>query len=585
MDAFALQAIAGELSEVLSGARLDRISQADAHTIVLFFSGARARGRRLLVSADPAFPRVHLAADPPASLPEAPAFCRALRKRLVGSRLTRAAAGEWERVLQFSFERRGGAFALMAEMMGRWSNLILLKGATGEILEVLRPAPRSRNPRRPLERGGRYRLPPPQEKANPDALTPDAIRKMFEESNLRSAAPEEFARWLVRSVGGLSPAVARELARASRADEGWAGAADALTRVILGYRRREFAPAWVLGADGSPVGLSAVRIPGAEPASRRAFGSMNEAADAFYEKILRDARLEERKKGASRILRRARERVRRAIDAAREDAAADAEAGDALRKGELLLERLDEAGEARVLRVLDGDDPVEIALDPRLTPSANAQRYFRRYKKLKRRASSARARLREMESEEAFVEGLTFDLEAADDGEGVSGVEEALARAGVPVRREEAKPGRGGGARGRRPAPARRYRRFLSPSGWEVIVGKNAMGNEELLRRVGRRSDTWLHARDAPGSHALLRRAEGAPAEPDEETLVQAAAFAAYFSRGRADSKLPVAWLPFASLRRPKGARPGQVLLGAHRTILVDPALGERLCGEWEEVS
>ena len=111
--------------------------------------------------------------------------------------------------------------------------------------------------------------------------------------------------------------------------------------------------------------------------------------------------------------------------------------------------------------------------------------------------------------------------------------------------------------KGRQAVRARPYRRFVSPSGWEAIVGKNAMGNDALLRRVGRASDMWFHARVVPGSHVLLRRAGNVPAaEPDGETLAQAAAFAAYFSRGRTDSKLEVAYLPFTSLRRPKGGRP-----------------------------
>ena len=159
MDTFVLQAIAAELSEHLLGARLERISQADAHTIVLFFSGARREKRALLVSADPAHPRVHLTDNPPPSLPEAPTFCRALRKHLSGLRLTRAAAGEWERVLQFSFEpggggpRRGDSFALMAEVMGRWSNLVLLNGATGRYSKPRDSFPPAPTPRDLLREG------------------------------------------------------------------------------------------------------------------------------------------------------------------------------------------------------------------------------------------------------------------------------------------------------------------------------------------------------------------------------------------------------------------------------------------------
>ena len=593
MDTFVLQAIAAELSESLLGARLERISQADGHTIVLFFSGERRKKRSLLISTDPAHPRVHLTAEPPPSLPEAPTFCRALRKHLSGLRLTRAAAGEWERVLQFSFEPGGGgprssdSFALMAEVMGRWSNLVLLSGATGEILEAKRFVPPGPHTPRPLERGGRYRLPPEQKKANPGDLTRGALQGMIREEDLSSAGREEFARWLVRSVAGVSPVLARALASASKAEEGWAGAADALMSAVESYQKKEFFPAWVLGAGGEPHALSAAGTPGADAASYRAFDSMNEATDAFYGRLVKDARLDERKKRVSKTLRRAGERVRSSIEAVRRDLASAGEAEDVLRKGELLLAHLGEVEEkASAVSFSAEEEQIDIALDPRLTPSENAQKYFRRYKKLKRRASTGLARLQEMEEEERFIGALAFDLETAEEVEDVAGVEEALAQAGYAGRGREKKSERDARPKGRQAARARPYRRFVSPAGWEVIVGKNAMGNDEMLKNVGRAGDTWLHARGVPGSHVLLRGGgDGLPSEPDPETLAQAAAFAAYFSRGRTDSKLAVAYLPFSRLRKPKGRRPGQVLIGAHETILVDPDAGKRLSEEWEEVN
>ncbi len=590
MDTFVLQAIAAELTGSLLGARLERISQTDAHTIVLYISGARREKRALLISTDPAHPRVHLTADPPPSLPEAPTFCRALRKHLSGHRLTRVAAGEWERVLQFSFERGGGSghsdsFALMAEVMGRWSNLVLLQGATGEILEAKRFVPPGPHTPRPLERGGRYQLPPEQKKQNPGALTKEALLEMIREEDIDSADQKEFSKWLVRSVAGVSPALAREITSASNAEGGWAGAADALMGAVESYRKKEFSPAWVLGESGEPVGLSAAKIASGDAAKYRPFDSMNEAADAFYGRSTKEFRLDERKKVVARMLRRAGDRVRASIEGVRRDLASAEEADAVLRKGELLLAHLDAVEEkASVVSVPAEDGHIEIALDPRFTPSENAQRYFRRYKKLKRRASTGLVRLQEMEEEEKFIGALAFDLETADAVEDVASVEEALARS--------AHAGRGGGRRKKDPRPkgrsaarARPHRRFVSPAGWEVIVGKNAMGNDEILKSVGRASDTWFHARGVPGSHVLLRRmGDGPPVEPDPETLAQAAAFAAYFSRGRTDSRLTVAYLPFSRLRKPKGRRPGQVLIGEHETVLVDPDVGKRLSAEWEEV-
>ena len=278
--------------------------------------------------------------------------------------------------------------------------------------------------------------------------------------------------------------------------------------------------------------------------------------------------------------------MRSSIEGVRRDLASAEEAEDILRKGELLLAHLGEVEEkAKVFSVPDKEAPLEIALDPKLTPSENAQKYFRRYKKLKRRASTSMVRLHEMEEDERFLGALAFDLETADEAGDLAGVEEALAQAGYAGRRGEKKAEKDARTKGRQAARARPYRRFASPAGWEVIVGKNAMGNDELLKSVGRARDTWLHARGVPGSHVLLRRADGEPTDPDEEILAHAAAFAAYFSRGRTDSKLTVAYLPFSRLRKPKGRRPGQVLIGSHQTILVDPDMGRRLCAEWEEVS
>ena len=311
---------------------------------------------------------------------------------------------------------------------------------------------------------------------------------------------------------------------------------------------------------------------------------MNEAADAFYGRLVEDAHLIERKKGVAKVLRRAEDRVRASIEAVRRDLASADEAEDVMRKGELLLSHLGEVEEkASVVSVSAEDGRIDIVLDPRLTPSENAQKYFRRYKKLKRRASTGLVRLQEMEEEERFIAALAFDLETADEFEDVSIVEEALAQAGYAGRRGE-KRAKEARRKGRRAARGKPYRRFVSPAGWEVVVGKNAAGNEEMLKSVGRANDTWFHARGVPGSHVILRRTGGETGEPDPEVLAQAAAFAAYFSRGRTDSRLTVAHLPFSRLRKPKGGRPGQVLLGAHETILIDPDVGKRLSEEWEEV-
>ncbi|MBI4250868.1 MAG: NFACT family protein [Candidatus Tectomicrobia bacterium] len=576
MDAFVLQAIARELDAALRGARLEKAVQADPFTFVLTFSCGDRRTRRLLLSGDLAHPRLHLTEESPPGQPEPGDFLRSLRKHLAGCRVTRVAAGEWERVAQLSFERAGsppGAFALLAEVMGRWSNLVLVEGRAGRVLDAMRLSTGERNPARPVERGAPYRLPPAQKKRAPGAVDEKDFLGLLAEAALKKGNQGERARWLVRTFGGLSPAVAAEIA--GRAGEDPRVLWEAVAWAVGCYREGRFHPSVILSSGGSPAGLSALEAASLPPARVQAWPSMNGAAEAFYREAAGGAPLQAGRAALARTVRGHLKRTGRNLAAVEEDLRQAGEAEDCRLKGDLLLRNLDGVGEGAVnVRFEHEGAPLEIALDPRLSPSGNAQRYFRRYKKLKRLVGAGGRRRQDLAAERSFLEELLYDAEEAGGPEALAGVRQALEEGGFgkkapsPSRRK----------RGRAAPPARPYRRFLSPGGWEIFVGKSALGNEALLRRVARGGDTWLHAQGLPGSHVLLRAAGEAP----EEALLQAAALAAYHSRGRRDGRVRVDYLPVERLRRPRGGRPGQVIFTGQRTLLASPEEGERLSRELE---
>ena len=576
MDAFVLQAIARELDAALRGGRLEKAAQADPFTFVLTFSCRDRRARRLLLSGGLSHPRLHLTEGNPPAQAEPGDFLRSLRKHLAGCRLTRAAAGEWERVVQLSFERPGGdAYALLAEVMGRWSNLVLVEGKTGVILDALRLSTGEANPARPIERGAAYRLPPAQKKRAPDAIGEEEFLGLLAGAGSKNGDPDERARWLVRTFGGLSPAVAAEVA--GRAGEDPRSLWEAFAWAVGCYRGGGFRPALLLDPQGAPAGLSALEVRALPPERVRPWPSMNEAADAFYRETAGGATLAAERAALAGRVRGHLRRTGRNLAAVEGDLRQAEEAEDCRLKGDLLLRHLEDAVEgAPSVQVEHGGERVEIALDPRFSPSENAQRYFRRYKKLKRLLGAGGRRRQALEGERAFLEELLYDAEEAEGPEALAGVLQALAEGGFG-RREASPPKR---KRGRAAAaPARPYRRFLSPGGWEIFVGKSALGNEALLRRVGRAGDTWLHAQGLPGSHVLLRAA----GEPGEEALRQAAALAAFHSRGRHDSRVRVDCLPVERLRRPRGGRPGQVIFTGQRTLLASPEEGECLLEELRE--
>ena len=583
MDVFVLQAIARELDTALRGARLEKAAQPEFLTVLLGFSGPGRKGLRVILSADPAHPRVHLTADNPPGLAEPPDFCRSLRRHLAGCRVARVAAGEWERVIQISLERPGGgsaAFALMAEVMGRWSNIVLVEGRSGRILDAIRLVPADQSPGRPILRNAAYRLPPPQKKIAPDSVEEGTLHRRVAEAGMEGAGREEMARWLVKTFSGVSPLVAAEVASRSGPGEGWRGLWPTLSQAVAAYRERRFRPALLLGPEGAPRGISALDLVGLGSERVRPCSTMNEAADAFYAGIVGRSALVARKARLAKALARHLKRVRRNLGAVERDLRQGEEAEEVRRKGEILIENLGRVEERASVFVAEREGRrLEIALDPRFSASANAQRYFRRYKKLKRLRAACEARRGEVEGERDFLEGLLYDLEEAQTLDGLDGVEAALGAAGYgPEERGDGKPRRR--PRGRAGSTAQPYRRFRSPGGWEIFVGKSALGNDALLRRVGREGDIWLHAQGLPGSHVLLR----APGGPGEEALLQAGALAAYHSRGRAEGRVRVDYLPVQRLRRPRGARPGQVLFTGQRTLLASPAEGERLLGELEEI-
>ena len=582
MDAFVLQAIASEVNAALAGGRFLRAVQTGPLTVRLACAGADRSDRGLLLSADPAFPRLHLTAGKMASLPEPSPFCMTLRKHLAGCRIRAVEMRGWERVVQISFERRGGSCALMAEVMGRWSNLILVEGGSGRVIEAAKLVGPERTRGRPVDRGIPYRLPPAPGKPGPDDMDEPALRALLEEGGGAGLDPRGAARLLVRGVAGISPAAAEEIAARVPEAERWEGLWAAFSGVVREYREGRFDPAIILDEEGLPAGLSALSLQSAGPGRIRRFSSMSEAADAFYREAVPGAGLADRKRRLFRILARRTGKTKRSLAAAEADREKSGGAEEERIKGELLLANLDrvakKASAVRVEREGEGEER-EIALDPRLSASENAQRYFRRYKKLKRGGPAGERRRGALAAELDFLDGLLFDLEEAASPEDLVSIEEIIEAAGYFPSRAVVK------SKGRKRPAARPYRRFRAPEGWEIYIGKNAAGNDALTRRVGRAGDLWFHARGLPGSHVLLRLPPGAgKADPPDAALRQGACLAARHSRGREAGKLEVDWVPFQNLRRPRGARPGLVTIRGQKTLTADPAEGERLLEELEEI-
>jgi predicted ribosome quality control (RQC) complex YloA/Tae2 family protein len=562
MEALVLKAVARELGNDLP-ARVQAVQQPSPRELVLLVRGAAER--RLLISTDPEAPRLHLLEERPVFLPSPTAFCRLLRKRLEGRVLVRVECPGVERSVTFAFAAPRGATAdllLIAELMGKHSNLILLDVSTGLVIDSLQHVAPPMSRVRTVLPGLPFTPPPASGRLALDALDAPAFAALWRETGGDAAA-------LFRRVLGLgSGMLALAIGHARQApgfteDPGsavYAALGECASRVERGDIRPVFYPERGV--------LLPLPVPGWEAELHMPAASMSEAGAAYYAQRLRRRAGDRRRGELSRELRRGLKRLTAEEALRREES--DAE-GDVA-----FLQAAAGALQAAATTVPKGatvfafDDPStgarrEMRLDPALGPRQNADALFRRARKIRRRSALAAqklpaivARRRVCEEELALVAALPPEaiLERLPAATAVSG------KPG-PTTARPTKTARTA------PAPAG-IREYRSAEGWRILVGKSGAGNDYLTGRVAAPEDFWFHVRDYPGAHVVLK---GAGAQPPDEAIRAAGAVAAWHSGARAEGLVDVAYTRRKNVRKVKGGPAGKVILGESLTVRVSPGV------------
>ncbi len=556
-DALVTAAIAQELRSKLLGGRVQQALQPTSHSVGLEIYAQGAR-RYLLLSIDPQDARVHLVSERLRRGVDAPSpLVLLLRKHVRGARLTDVTCPAYERILRFRFSHpEYGTSLLIAEIMGRLSNLILVD-EVGEIRDSLKRVGPEVNRVRVILPGAPYRPPPPQQKLLPDQVTPARL-----EAALR-AADEEMPLWraLVRTVAGLSPQAARELAARATGDP-YASVAAAEASRMVEELEALWAPlrtgAWephVVQEGEAILAYAPYRPVHLGPA--RPVESMSRAIEMYYaRKGQADPYAGLRATVAGEIA-EARKRLERQRTALQRQMVDPEEAQRWRQAGEWILAFAHEVRPGQDRLVVDtGEGMLQIDLDPQLTAVENAQAYFSRYRKAQRAAEEVPRRLEAVERELAYLDQLALDLEMAGSQPEIAAVREALSAAGYLRRRQG------------RSAPPPGPIEVTTPEGFTILVGRNSRQNDEITFRVAAPDDLWLHARGVPGAHVIIR-SRGRPVP--ETTLRRAAELAAYYSAARDEPDVLVSVVPRRRVRRQPGGHPGQVTYTGEETIRVRP--------------
>lgn len=560
VDAVAIAAVADELHQKVVGGRVQDVVEVDRQAVGLEIY---AHGERhyLLASADAEMARCHLVPGKLRRGVERPSPLGLLLKKYVeGARLVAVYQPPWERILHLDFSGENGETRLIVEMMGNRSNIILT--VEDEILDSIKRVRPEQNRYRAILPGKPYVPPPPQGKAHPEQVTPSMLGNFLGQ---RPDAPTW--RVLVDCIAGISPLLAREIVYFSSGDPE-APAFDveasmvhaAFAQRLAEVQRREWSPCVVPSAEGAGYRAFAAyrltHLEGWQPVE-----SISAAMAAYFGAWVGEDAYAPAKRRVQIQIDEALARVRRKVEALERELVNAGEIETLRKKGELLLAYGStlKRGQQVLRAQYDPDGPlVEIEVDPALTAVENARRYFEQYEKAKRAAADVPILLAKTQQEAAYLEQLATDLQLAENWPEIDAVCESLQESGhwrgVPTQ----------GPRGGKPG----IRRITTDDGFVILIGRSAAQNHTLITERSAVGDLWLHARDLPGGHVIVKN-DGRPI-PDE-VVRRAAELAAYYSAGRQNASVEVVITERRYVRPVKGGKPGMVTYRKERTLSVIP--------------
>ncbi|WP_054958370.1 Rqc2 family fibronectin-binding protein [Paenibacillus dakarensis] len=569
LDGIVTRAIVHEL-EACKGARINKIYQPNERDIVLHIRTQNGNAK-LLLSANPTYPRVHLTDESFVNPAEAPMFCMLMRKHCESGVIEEITQVGMERIIHIRVRQRDelgdiSSKMIIIELMGRHSNIILTDPSTGTILDGIHHVTPAISSYRVIMPGFAYTEPPQQNKLNP--LETD--QEQFREACLLNS--EEPVTWLVSSFSGMSPLAAQEIthrARPAADTEGLPAEKDcgrlwsAFSEIMDQIRNNKFTP--MAGVNGKGKLVFSVIPLTMLTEETKSYDTVSHCLEDYYgDKAQRDT-VKQKVSDLLRFLQNERSKNIKKLDNLNKDLE---EAGDADKyriSGELLFASLHMINkgdkEVELVNFYDEDQQViTIPLDPLLSPSDNAQRYFKKYNKYKNSLAVINEQLIKTREEINYIENLLQQLSHASMND-IDEIRDELVQQGYLRDRDRSRK-----ARKKKKNDKPTLHMYTSSEGIEIYVGKNNLQNEYVTNRLASSNDTWLHTKDIPGSHVVIRSDSFG-----EDTLQEAAQLAAYYSQAKESSSVPVDYTLIRHVRKPSGSKPGFVIYDHQKTLFVTP--------------
>ena len=621
IDGILCSVIAYELNRDLAGTRVDKIFQPASDTVVLHIR-TNSGVKHLIISVNCGHARVGLTDSPPENPAMPPSFCMLLRKYISGARIESVTNPGCERIIEINLSNTDElkdrkAYTLTVELMGRFSNIILINPGR-KIIDSAIHVDSQMSRVREVMPARIYEYPPAQDKMTIEEALDMAGSGLLPIKNEELARPIDKA--LVNSILGLSPMMAKQLVGQCNidirsnarllTDENIERLCPVLSDYFRAIINRDYRPALYFRDDNTPAEIALVPLSGF--ASCKNYSSVSEAFDACYKSYTISKSLNDSKKALLANVDSALSRLSKKYEAHKQDLEEGKRSDRYRMYGDLILTSVHQIKQGDAFAMLpdytdldsEGNPRLtEIPLNPALTPTDNANDYYKRYRKSKRKLQLAEEYIRDDEDSIQYLRSLRAAIMAADTGEDILALKEEISQDKKPERKDtspagdpnrmvgKAKSGKASSRALRQAAQlaqARKnrskktgrsdplpFRRYITSDGYEILCGRNNIQNDRLTFGVASPEDYWFHVKGIPGTHVIVRSHQGEEF-PSDLAVTKAASIAAYFSKSilleqhtAADMKCDVDYCKVSHIKKIPGAKPGMVIYEGYYTITV----------------
>jgi len=550
LDGIFLYHLKNEISDFAIDSRVDKIHQPSRDEIVITLR-SRQGSKRLLISCNADTARIHFTDYPPENPPKPPMFCLLLRRRLTGAWITSVEQDNLERILKIHFsgtDELGDKtnYSLIVEIMGRYSNIIFTD-SENKIIDSVKRIDENKSHVREILPGVTYTAPPSQDKLNIFTDDFETIKDRIAKSN------KGIYKAVMDTVKGVSPIVCREIENGLSLDE---------------FKKSVLSPTPSVVMTDVPKDFSFVDIKQYGSAAEiKHFDSFSALLDYFFYERVRFMRIKARSADLFKVVNTLQERaVRKITNRTRElEDCKDKEKyklfGDLINTN---LYRLEKGSPYYDLEnYYDDNTIIRIPADVMLTPSQNAQKYYKEYRKKQVAESKLFDFIKDAEAEAQYLESVLDSLSRAETDAEITAIKNELSQSGYIKKPSDNK---------KKNQKALKPMHFRTRDGFDVYVGRNNIMNDTLTLKTAKNYDTWFHVQDSAGSHVIC---ETSGKEITDDAVHDCAVIAAYYSKARDSSNVPVDYTLIKNVKKPNGAKFGFVVYTPYKTEFATPTFEE----------